>query len=77
MNLLWAFNFIDTTGRCSMGLENYHVCFFVNYLCCTRFTNELSQPGVELSPNRFVCDITVRDAKRANLIKETYMHTTA
>ncbi|KAL4256673.1 cytochrome P450 family protein [Pleurotus pulmonarius] len=33
-------------------------------------------PGVELSPNRFACDIMVRDAKRPKLMEETYMPTT-
>lgn len=69
MNLIWAFNFAkDGSGTCNIDLDNYLVreCFGFHH--CSSITDERRQPGLELAPKPFTCDITPRNAKRAQMI---------
>ncbi|KAF8816039.1 putative cytochrome P450 monooxygenase [Phlegmacium glaucopus] len=56
MNLVWAFEFSPLNASEPFDLA----------------TNRYLEPGIELAPKPFVCDVKVRDDKRAALIRSSF-----
>lgn len=76
LNLLWTFNFKnDGSGTGGQDLYSYaKVSLFRHCLLHNPSADLffLPQPGLELAPNPFTCDITPRSAVKGQMIRDQY-----